>query len=713
MVANTLGKGYNRRRLVLLLVLLFAALSIPTAFLVRHAFDQLKWESFYQYRVQAEALTDRIGAELNRRLAAAESRSFEAYSFLQADAPANVAQRSPLSAYPVLDDFPGVVGYFQVDSAGVFSTPLLPATEQEAQAAGIGAAEWQQRLELAENLRAILAENALVRDTAHGGRASGATVSNDIPDETDRAEERLEAIREPESAAGDVALSPQSPVTVGFGAADSSYTQQVFDRLVGANEAPAPTDSASVGSEPARRQNVYGRVDELKLDDALQKETEDFVRQRRATAADSKAEGADFDAPAEEQALSAPPASAEPPLPPAVAGVRSAAITAFAGTVDGFDFSMLDSGHFVLFRDVWRADERYVQGLLLEPGEFTTQTIESAYYATTLPSMSTLVLGFGDDIIAVIGDAAGESTSNNVGEMGGSLLHRASLAAPFDRLQLIFSITTLPPGPGATVLVWTSVAIALTFLVGFIALYRLGIGQLRLARQQQDFVSAVSHELKTPLTSIRMYGEMLKEGWVEESRRRQYYEYIHDEAERLTRLISNVLQLARISREEPVCSTRPVSVGELLDQVRSKIASQVERAGFELDFDCDDVVQGAEVSVDDDCFAQIVINLVDNAIKFSRDAERKAIEITARLTSDGNVEFTVRDYGPGIPKDQLTKIFRLFYRSESELTRETVGTGIGLAIVHQLMLAMNGTVDVLNTDPGASFRLVFPADRRS
>ena len=78
------------------------------------------------------------------------------------------------------------------------------------------------------------------------------------------------------------------------------------------------------------------------------------------------------------------------------------------------------------------------------------------------------------------------------------------------------------------------------------------------------------------------------------------------------------------------------------------------------------------------------------------------------LTRDKTIAFSVRDYGPGVPKDQMKKIFRLFYRTESELTRETVGTGIGLAIVHQLTTAMDGKVDVVNKDPGAEFTITFP-----
>jgi signal transduction histidine kinase len=125
-------------------------------------------------------------------------------------------------------------------------------------------------------------------------------------------------------------------------------------------------------------------------------------------------------------------------------------------------------------------------------------------------------------------------------------------------------------------------------------------------------------------------------------------------------------------------------------------------------FDRDERAEDAAVMIDEDCFLQIVINLVDNAVKFSAAAGDKKIEIGSRLSGNGQFVFSVRDFGPGVPRNQMKKIFELFYRSESELTRETVGTGIGLAIVHQLSLAMNGSVDVVNRDPGAEFRVSFP-----
>jgi signal transduction histidine kinase len=243
---------------------------------------------------------------------------------------------------------------------------------------------------------------------------------------------------------------------------------------------------------------------------------------------------------------------------------------------------------------------------------------------------------------------------------------------------------------------------------GCLMLLRLGHRQLALARQQQDFVSAVSHELKTPLTSIRMYGEMLREGWVDEAKRKTYYDFIFHETERLTRLINNVLQLARLSRNEQVASISPVTVGAALAELKPRLESQLEASGFSLSIDGEAEVENLLIAVDVDWFIQIFINLVDNAVKFSAAAEHHSIDLQFRQMQDGRVQFAVRDYGPGIEADQMKKIFTLFYRSENELTRETVGTGIGLALVRQLAGAMRAEVDVVNAEPGAEFRIRFP-----
>jgi len=763
MLPKTLIKGYDRSRLRNLLALFFLALAIPTGVLVWQTYDQLKWEAFHQHRGLAEELTNRIDNRLANLVTAADARSFADYGFLvvTGDPSANFLQRSPLSSYPVTEDLPGVIGYFQVDTDGTFSTPLLPASGSDPQQLGISQEEYSNRSLLAEQIQAVLAKNRLVRDRPDDGYRRGLArapaLAESVPEEESFAESDLEPRQ---VAAKESVVELNSPLSSNAGGAIESgavggfldetstdkdvvdrlqaepakqvtsagetYSQQVFDDLsvpgsraieemVVGTDANELDDVAYNAVSTEQRANTIGKLDDFKLDAELQKKSE--VAERKSAMDQQSADRTD-DSPARtkrrerialpESAMSAAPADERDfSNAPAPAALR---ISTFESEIDPLEFSLLDSGHFVLFRNVWRDGERYIQGSVIDQRAFVENVITTSFMETALSDTSNLLVAYQEDVIRSISrEVRFNSYPNGSAAFSGALLYRNRLSAPLGGLELIFSIRQLPAGPGAKVLGWTSIIIAIVFLGGFAALFRLGSSQIRLAKQQQDFVSAVSHELKTPLTSIRMYGEMLKEGWADETKRKQYYEYIHDESERLTRLISNVLQLAQITRNEPQFDLRPVSVGELLSNIESKIANQVERAGFELKFRRDNATDAATINIDDDCFAQIIINLVDNAIKFSKSADNKKIEINSVLASDNQITFSVRDYGPGIPKDQMKKIFTLFYRSESELTRETVGTGIGLAIVHQLTVAMRGTIDVVNKAPGAEFAISFPA----
>ena len=688
----------------------------------------MKFEAFYQYQGQAKALADRIDAQLVSNVTTLESRRFTDFAFLNVtgDASNNMLQRSPLSAFPVAADVPGAIGYFQVDAAGAFTTPLLP--QDDGDGLGIAETELSARSGLALSIRQVLVDNRLLRQ--HDGRTLASALqeaSANAPAvrspavNSPRADLESGTVAEFEAEPGEArqqglggALSSTADPLPATADEDNAYGQEAFDRLNSSLRRAAPEPPL----QKEDKQQLQAPTDfnvtklrDLSLDDELQKKSESRERDEEAQSDPKRADFKDPKAVARarrvEQAVL--PEAVSPGFDDTAAGGRTnAPITAFESEIDPFQFSLLDSGHLVLFRNVWRDEQRYVQGLLIDRNAFLAEAIAGAFSATTLSGMSELIIAAGDDVLDIVRGTQGRDYQPGSGALQGNLLHRASLSPPFGNLQLIFSIRQLPSGPGGRVLGWTTMVLAIVFVVGFLALYRLGIGQIRLAQQQQDFVSAVSHELKTPLTSIRMYGEMLKEGWVDDTRRRQYYDYIHDESERLTRLISNVLRLARISRSDPQFDLRPQTVGEVMNQVESKIASQVERAGFSLRLRRQQDADLVTFNVDTDCFAQIVINLVDNAIKFSRDAADKNIEVGSSLSADGSVLFTVRDFGPGVAPDQMKKIFTLFYRSESELTRETVGTGIGLAIVHQLTLAMDGKVDVMNRSPGAEFRLSFP-----
>jgi signal transduction histidine kinase len=688
--------GLSPRQLRLWLALFFLALALPTGLLVYQAYKQLKWEAFHQHRVMAEELADRIRVRIGQAIAAEEARGFADYSFITAagDAASNYVARSPLSAYPVASDLPGVVGYFQVDSDGAFSTPLLPMAGTKAQAFGIAAGELSQRRQLAQQIQAILGRNRLVRSAEGEPAGRRAQVATEEPTALARRDADIGASRAPPAAA-----PPQAQAE----AEASAAGQAVFDQL---NKAPAR-------SSDAKRQqaaSALGRVEDLKLEQRFAAEKMDeAARPAAPREADKTAPRrvrkergvlADAPAPAPKASLEAAPATL-----PAPEDLR---IRTFESEIDPFEFSRLQSGHLVLFRKVWRDGRRYIQGLLIEQQAFVQGVVETAFRATALSHMSDLIVAYQGDVFTAFSGQAEREYLCSAAELRGEQLYHTRLDAPLGDLELIFSIRQLPAGPGGTLISLLSVVLAVVLCGGFALLYRLGLGQIMLARQQQDFVSAVSHELKTPLTSIRMYGEILREGWAPEEKKREYYDYIHDESERLSRLINNVLQLARLTRNELTVQLKPFKAGELMDLARSKIATQVERAGFTLHVDCPADSAQLMLEADADYFSQIVINLVDNAIKFSARADKRAIHLSCRRQADDLLGFQVRDYGPGIPRSQMKKIFRLFYRSENELTRETIGTGIGMALVNQLAAAMKGRVVVLNVEPGAEFRLLLP-----
>ena len=672
MLPKTLIKGFNKGRLRNLLALFFVALAAPTAVLIWQAYGQLKWEAFHQYRGDAEELTQLIDARLNEMIRTADALSFADYTFLvvSGDPSANFVQRSRLSTYPVTEGLPSVLGYFQVDTDGGFSTPLLPPAGTKAASLGISDNEFKDRQQLAQEIQAVLADNKLVQSK---------------PDSSVRR---------------DAGFSVASPAVVAEEEKDADafedYSQGVFDEL------------------SQSRQNSVDKVSELRLDAALQRKSEAVERELpKSQVIAGEVDDAPGRGKRREQAALAE--SVQPAEGGSIVNLAEPAdlrISTFESEIDPLEFSLLDSGHFVLYRKVWRDGERYIQGFLVDQEAFVRNAIGAHFLNTALSGMANLIVAYEDDVILTF-SGGGDTPYTSAGAgLAGELLYRSRLSAPLNSLELIFGINHLPPGAGAGVLAWVTLVLAIVFLGGFAALYRLGISQINLARQQQDFFASVSHELKTPLTSIRMYGEILKEGWADEEKRQSYYEFIHDESERLTRLISNVLQLARITRNEPQFDIKPTVVGELLSNTESRITNQVERAGFELRFDRDSDADLATISIDEDCFAQIIINLVDNAIKFSRDAAEKVIEVSSKRVAGDQIMFSVRDFGVGIPRDQMKKIFELFYRSESELTRETVGTGIGLAIVYQLTTAMNGSVDLVNVEPGAEFRVVFSAQPR-
>ncbi|MGD2094847.1 MAG: HAMP domain-containing sensor histidine kinase, partial [Phycisphaerales bacterium] len=247
------------------------------------------------------------------------------------------------------------------------------------------------------------------------------------------------------------------------------------------------------------------------------------------------------------------------------------------------------------------------------------------------------------------------------------------------------------------------VAVAL----GLSGLWLSSIKQIKLAQKKDDFISAVSHELRTPLTSIRMYSEMLEKNWVKsDDKLTEYYGSMRQESERLSRLIENVLDFSRIQRGRKRYTFKAGDINKFIVDMVEMMRPYAVQNGFSIKTELGQIGQ---TIFDNDAVAQIVINLLDNAVKYARDAEDKTITIRTK-SRDGFILIEVEDRGPGVPHRQRKKIFEQFYRIGAESTRETAGTGLGLALVKKFAQAHNGFVEILSARPtGAIFRVALAA----
>ncbi len=247
-------------------------------------------------------------------------------------------------------------------------------------------------------------------------------------------------------------------------------------------------------------------------------------------------------------------------------------------------------------------------------------------------------------------------------------------------------------------------------LVGGASVWRAVRAELELAQRRSDFAAAVTHELKTPITTIRMYGEMLRDGLIPgAARQHEYHVTLVAEAERLTRLVGNVLELARIERGAAGPAPEDVDPVAIVREAHALCAPMVTAAGATLDLAVPEALP--LVHAERDGLVQALANLVDNALKFSADAPDRRIHLSAAREGD-RVALRVRDHGPGVPKGQLRQIFEPFYRGERELTRRTKGTGIGLALVAGVVERARGTVRARNhPDGGLEVTLELPQAR--
>jgi signal transduction histidine kinase len=218
------------------------------------------------------------------------------------------------------------------------------------------------------------------------------------------------------------------------------------------------------------------------------------------------------------------------------------------------------------------------------------------------------------------------------------------------------------------------------------------------AQQKTSFVSNVSHELKTPLTSIRMYAELLAEGRIKKPEKKMdYLQVIVAESQRLTRLVNNVLDFSRLEQRRKKYHLEVLDVVKFLYEILEAHKLRLRKAGLELMKDIPD--QAIIVHTDRDALEQVVLNLVDNALKYASRGKELLIRLAVQ---NGFCELQVMDRGPGVPSDHRSKIFEKFHRIDDSLTTPKPGSGLGLSIARRLMRDLGGDLVYRSRAKGGS-----------
>ena len=253
-----------------------------------------------------------------------------------------------------------------------------------------------------------------------------------------------------------------------------------------------------------------------------------------------------------------------------------------------------------------------------------------------------------------------------------------------------------------------SAALSAVLLCGLMLALRYASREMKLSQMKNEFVSNVSHELRTPLASIRVFGEFLRLGrFGGVDKAREYGDFIETESRRLTQLINNILDFASIESGRKTYRFERSDLREVVEATLRSFEVRLRKEGFRLHLKGIDAPLPTVV-IDAGAIGQSLSNLLDNALKYSRDAR----DITVSLRRDGDfVVISVRDEGIGIPRGEQRKIFDRFHRVSTGLVHDVKGSGLGLAIVRHIVEAHHGKVTVESRpDEGSTFSIHLPIE---
>ncbi len=619
------------RRLKALILIFLLAVSLPLAYVAWQSYQSLAQEEQAQLRFFSEALFDEMEKELAALVSREENRAVDEYNFTL-DRGSEGLQASPLSRSPK-EGY--ILGYLQNNPDGSFQSPLVPDLGRVA----------QDRRKLVSRLKET---NTIFN------RKKFDLPKKPVPPEPEpetRAKE--EARQQKKTLFSDRYISKQKPQdqksSLGWKSVrKEKITPQQAMRIY--NEEISLRESADEAEETASAPAAPGTNGQNVTDN---------LRQRLA----SGRQGTPAGVPPGEDDLS------------------------FQVEVAPLQSIFISPGRFFVFRRIAINNQIYRQGFILAADAFLRHLAATHFDPQPMARFTGLSLQVQEN------GTKRDILSSGVHSATSEIITRRTFPAPFDFLSATLTAAAAPPSPARRTLGIALWLLGFFMMAGLVAIYKSARTVVDLSERRSQFVSSVTHELKTPLTNIRMYIEMLEQGIAATPQREhEYLQVLGSESSRLSRLINNVLELSKLEKKQRHFDLRNGRLEEVLTEVRTVMAHKLEREGFELHIEQEDL---PEFAFDREVLIQVLINLIENSIKFGSSHPEKQIILSAR-TQDQWVCLAVTDTGPGIPRRSLKKVFNDFYRVDNKLTRTTGGTGIGLALVKKFIVAMGGRVEAEN-----------------
>jgi signal transduction histidine kinase len=644
------------KKLKLLILIFSLALCIPLAYFVLRTYRGLEQEEVATLSYFAEALFDEMERMLALMVQKEEGRPIDEYNYhvfpsgRQGDS--SEQGPSPLSR---LSDKNYILGYFQNNPDGSFQTPLVASGKQ----IPIGRVNLVADLKKANEIFNL----KRTKDTDRiKPRPAQIVAEKETKQKVGLADKYLDRTR-------------SQPSRQYLGQKEERVEQITINQAanIAKPDQPQLMSGARVAGESADRQDEQYRPQDRVAGKAMAPKygsfSSSFVEEAEGDL--QSASIADADKPASYQVEVAP-------LRPV----------------------FLSDDQIFIYRRIMINKQIYRQGFVLRANAFLNYLAQTYFLTQPMAKFTGLRLSVVDQ-----GRETEAVESGTISQHPDFTLNR-SFPSPFSFLKATLTCHKIPRSAGRSTLTIMLIVLAVIVLIGLFAIYQSTRTIVDLSERRSQFVSSVTHELKTPLTNIRMYIEMLEQGIAHNPEREQeYYRILDSEGARLSRLINNVLELSKLEQKQRHIDLQSGTFEEVIAEVQAVMAEKIKQEGFTLSVDPGPI---RPIKYDREVMIQVLINLIENSMKFGKSAPKREIVIRT-CREAGGAQIMVSDTGPGIPRQALKKVFDDFYRVENSLTRTTRGTGIGLALVKKFVRLMGGTVTAANNDgPGCTFTISLP-----